>query len=111
MIVLDGSVVTAGPSSVVARDARTGAEHWRTRLDAVPVYLGADPQHVVVLTDDHQLRVLDLADGRVATTADVGRPARRRLGGRSTSATEFGGRLLVTFRSGVGRGGRVTARR
>ena len=101
VIVLDGSVVTAGPSSVVSRDARTGAEHWRTRIDAVPVYLGADPEHVVVLTDDHQLRVLDLADGGVATTADVG----ALLGtdsGDLDQAAEFGGRLLVTFRSGAG---------
>jgi outer membrane protein assembly factor BamB len=101
VIVLDGSVVAAGPSSVVARDARTGVERWHAPLDASPVYLGADPQHVVVLTDDHRLSVLDLADGQVAATADVG----ALLGadaGALDHAEEFAGRLLVTFRSGSG---------
>ncbi|WP_028046224.1 PQQ-binding-like beta-propeller repeat protein [Cellulomonas sp. URHE0023] len=99
VIVLDGSVVAAGPSAVVARDARTGEVRWRTRLDAEPVYLGADPRHVVVLTGDEKLRVLDLGDGHVAGTADVGALFGADPGDLD-HAEEVGGRLLVMFRSG-----------
>jgi len=101
ILVMDGAVVTADPSGVVARDARTGHQRWRDRVDATPVYLGADPLHVVVMTDALELRVLDLADGRVAVTADVGSLVR---GGSDTlqDAAEHGGRLLVSFRDGAG---------
>ncbi len=99
LLVLDGAVVSAGSSSVTARDARTGDLRWRTTLGAAPVYLGADPLHVVVLTDDRALRTLDLGDGRVAVTDHVGSAF-----GAATadldSAQEYGGRLLVTFRDG-----------
>lgn len=101
LMVLDGAVVTAGSTSVVSRDARSGDERWRAHVDATPVYLGADPLHVVVLTDDLQLRTLDLVDGRTAGTADV----RSLLGGGYATlddAEEHGGRLLLTFRDGSG---------
>ncbi|WP_426594306.1 PQQ-binding-like beta-propeller repeat protein [Cellulomonas sp. McL0617] len=105
VLVLDGAVVATGSSSVVSRDARTGALRWRTQVGARPVYLGADPLHIVVLTDDLQLQALDLADGRTAVRADaaslLGKRSDEGVGGLD-GAQEHGGRLLLTFRDGSG---------
>ncbi|WP_028050671.1 PQQ-binding-like beta-propeller repeat protein [Cellulomonas sp. URHD0024] len=101
VLVLDGAVIAAGPSSVVSRDARTGDERWRVRLDATPVYLGADPLHVVVLTDDLRLRSLDLGDGRADATSDLRSMLHADVGSLA-DAQEHGGRLVVTFQDGSG---------
>jgi outer membrane protein assembly factor BamB len=99
VLVLDGAVVAAGSSTVVARDARTGHERWHARLGSSPTYLGADPLHVVVLTDELRLRTFDLADGRTASTTSVETLLDSEVGDLD-GAHEYAGRLLVTFRDG-----------
>jgi len=100
-IVVDGTVYSTGPTSVVARDARTGHERWHVHLDAEPLYLGSDPQHVVVLTDDRSLHALDLTDGHLSSAADVSALLGTDTGGVD-QATEYAGRLVIRFQDGSG---------
>ncbi|WP_456786734.1 outer membrane protein assembly factor BamB family protein [Cellulomonas sp. P5_C5] len=100
-LLVDGVVHVAQGRDVRALDARTGATHWVTHVDAPPVYLGTDGSLVVVVTADRTLRGLDRSDGKLASVADVARHLARDPGGVD-QVSEYAGRLLVRFRDGSG---------
>lgn len=67
---LDGQVYSAQGEEVVALDARTGAELWRTPVPFVPSGLVSDGRRLIVLGGD-RFSLLDLAGGRLERTVDV----------------------------------------
>ncbi|WP_456844657.1 outer membrane protein assembly factor BamB family protein [Cellulomonas sp. P5_C6] len=100
-LLVDGVVYVARGLEVLAQDAETGAVRWHASIGSPPVYLGTDGTLVIVVTANHTLRGLDLADGRPARAADVARLLARDPGGVD-QVTEYAGRLLVRFLDGSG---------
>ena len=98
-LLVDGVVFLPGVDDVVAVDARSGERRWRTDVGAVPLYLGTDGTHVVVLTPDRTMRALGMIDGRPARVADVATLLSDDPGGVS-AVSEYAGRLLIRFRDG-----------
>ncbi|WP_456825390.1 outer membrane protein assembly factor BamB family protein [Cellulomonas sp. P5_E12] len=99
-LLVDGAVYLPGVNDVAAFDARTGQQRWRVDVGGVPLFVGTDGTHVVVLTPDRTLRALGMADGRPASVADVATLLSDDPGGVS-AVSEYAGRLLIRFRNGT----------
>ena len=81
-LLVDGAVYLPGVDDVAAVDARTGEQRWRADVGGVPLFLGTDGTHVVVLTPDRTLRALGMSrrtarERRGRRDAPVRRPGRR----------------------------------
>ncbi len=101
-VVLDGTVYGAGPGTVSAVDARTGASRWPTHhsFSASPGTLATDGRSLFVMarragSNVSTVEALDLADGTVTWTSTLS---------HSFDALEvLGGRLAVLSYAEAGR--------
>lgn len=106
-----GAAAGAGPGWLVQRDEQTGTVRWRAALDAMPAWVGAHGD-ALLLVDAQAVRALDGAEGTVRWTLDLapaatddgpGEPAppAALAGGQLFVLHE--GRRLLALEAGTGR--------